>query len=104
VTDLAGDGQVRACRVAVTRDEDPVATGRGVADSGWTGVFDLATRPEARRQGAGTAVLAALAGWSEQQGAPRLYLQVDSPAALGLYARAGFRELCTYHYRTRGLG
>lgn len=31
-----------------------------------------------------------------------MYLQVerDNPAALALYRRAGFHEICTYHYRT----
>jgi ribosomal protein S18 acetylase RimI-like enzyme len=46
-------------------------------------------------------VLAALARWAAERGARRLYLQVerDNPAALGLYARAGFRERYGYHYR-----
>ncbi len=80
----------------------PVAVGRAVADTGWTGVFGMATRPDARRQGAAGAVLAALADWASSQGSARMYLQVttDSSAAFQLYRRAGFREACTYHYRT----
>jgi GNAT superfamily N-acetyltransferase len=79
-----------------------VAVGRAVADTGWAGVFAVATLPAARGRGAGGRVLGALAGWAGAHGAARLYLQVerDNPAALRLYARAGFRELCTYHYRT----
>jgi ribosomal protein S18 acetylase RimI-like enzyme len=47
-------------------------------------------------------VLAALAGWAAKQGAERMYLQVepDNAAAWRLYERAGFTELCRYHYRT----
>lgn len=84
--------------------DETVAVGRAVADTGWAGVFAMATLPAARGRGAGGRVLGALAGWAGAQGAAHLYLQVerDNPAALRLYARAGFRELCTYHYRTAG--
>jgi GNAT superfamily N-acetyltransferase len=80
----------------------PVAVGRAVADAGWAGVFGMATLPDARDHGAGSAVLATLAGWAGGQGAPHMYLQVthDSTSALRLYQRAGFEEACTYHYRT----
>lgn len=79
----------------------PVAVGRAVADNGWVGVFGMATLPDARRRGAGSAVLAALADWADSQGSAHMYLQVtsDSTAALRLYARAGFEERCAYHYR-----
>jgi N-acetylglutamate synthase len=48
----------------------------------------------------GRAVLAALAGWA---GTDRMYLQVerDNTAAMRLYERAGFTEICAYHYRYR---
>ncbi|MFF0724477.1 GNAT family N-acetyltransferase [Streptomyces sp. NPDC004134] len=84
--------------------DETVAVGRAVADSGWAGVFAMATLPAARGRGAGARVLGALADWAGAQGAAGLYLQVerDNPAALRLYARAGFRELCIYHYRTAG--
>lgn len=80
------------------------AVGRAVADDGWAGVFGMATLPHARGTGAGRAVLAALAGWAGEQGADRMYLQVDpdNVPAVRLYERAGFAELCGYHYRTSG--
>ena len=82
----------------------PVAVGRVVTDTGWAGVFSMATIPEARRQGAARAVLAALADQAHRSGAARMYLQVtlDSGDALHLYRRAGFTEVCRYHYRTAG--
>ena len=87
--------------VTVFRSDRPVAVGRAVADSGWVGVFGMATVPEARGQGAGRAVLAGLAGWTSDRGLSRMYLQVeqDNGVALRLYRRAGFRELAAYHYR-----
>lgn len=80
----------------------PVAVGRAVADAGWTGVFDMATLPDGRQRGAASAVLASLAEWAGRRGSAHLYLQVtcSSAAALALYRRAGFAEVCTYHYRT----
>lgn len=95
----------RPCVYARAMDgEDVVAVGRTVADTGWAGVFGMATLPEARGQGAGRAVLAALAGWAAAHDAGRMYLQVerDNTPALRLYERAGFREVCGYHYRTAG--
>jgi GNAT superfamily N-acetyltransferase len=63
----------------------------------------MGTRPEARRRGAATAVLHALAAWAAANGCPRSYLQVeeDNPGARALYARAGFTDAYRYHYRTK---
>jgi ribosomal protein S18 acetylase RimI-like enzyme len=84
--------------------EDVVAVGRAVADTGWAGVFGMATLPEARGRGAGRGVLAALAGWAGAHEAERMYLQVerDNVPALRLYERMGFNEIGRYHYRTIG--
>jgi ribosomal protein S18 acetylase RimI-like enzyme len=78
-----------------------VGVGRAVVEAGWTGVFGMATRPEARGRGAARAVLAALAAWASDQGARSLYLQVerDNAAARRLYQAAGFTEVSGYHYR-----
>ena len=81
-----------------------VAVGRAVADTGWAGMFGMATLPRARGTGAARSVLAALAGWAGAHDAGRLYLQVErgNVPALRLYERAGFREVCPYHYRLAG--
>lgn len=84
------------------RDGEVVAVGRAVVDTGWAGLFGIATLPKARGKGAARAVVAALARWAAARHADHLYLQVerDNVAARRLYARAGFTELCGYHYRT----
>jgi ribosomal protein S18 acetylase RimI-like enzyme len=82
--------------------DDVVAVGRAVADTGWAGVFGMATLPRARGKGAARGVLAALAHWAGACGSEHMYLQVESGnvPALRLYERAGFTEICGYHYRT----
>jgi GNAT superfamily N-acetyltransferase len=85
-------------------DGDVVGVGRAVADTGWAGVFGMATVPLARGRGVARAVLAGLAGWAAACGTGRLYLEVerDNPAALRLYRESGFHELSGYHYRSKG--
>ena len=84
---------------SVVVDSQVVAVGRAVLDTGWAGLFGMATLPSARGRGAARSVLAALADWAS--GAEGLYLQVerDNEPALRLYARAGFTEAAQYHYR-----
>lgn len=86
---------------------DAVAgVGRAVADAGWAGVFGMATLPHARGMGVARSVLAALARWARAHAADRLYLQVDggNAPARRLYERAGFTQLCAYHYRVAPRG
>jgi len=91
--------------VSVLSAGQPVAVGRAVAERGWIGVFGMATLPIARRQGAGSAVLAGLARWAADHHVEHLYLQIedDNPAARHLYAGAGFATVLRYHYRTAEL-
>jgi GNAT superfamily N-acetyltransferase len=94
-------GRVRqpSAYASVALGGEVVAVGRAVADTGWVGVFGMGTLPAARGRGAARAVLAALAGWA---GGDRMYLQVerDNAAAMRLYERMGFAEVCAYHYRS----
>jgi ribosomal protein S18 acetylase RimI-like enzyme len=90
--------------VSVQTAAGVIAVGRAVTETGWAGVFGMATLPGARGRGAAREVLAALAGWAADRGAEHMYLQVecDNTAARRLYERAGFTELCRYHYRRGG--
>ncbi len=89
--------------VAPPEAGEAVSLGFAVAEAGWTGIFGMGTRREARRRGAATAVLHTLTQWAVDHDAPRLYLQVeeDNDAARTLYTRAGFVDTYRYHYRTR---
>jgi RimJ/RimL family protein N-acetyltransferase len=92
-----------ATAVVAPAEGPAVAIGFAVLDRGWTGIFGMGTRPEARRRGAATAILHTLTQWAVDRDAPRLYLQVEegNAGARALYARAGFVDTYRYHYRTR---
>jgi GNAT superfamily N-acetyltransferase len=85
---------------------EPIASGLGVSDTGWTGVFSMLTGPEHRRRGLASTVLHRLAGWAHARGDRGMYLQVlaANAAARRLYARLGFELAHTYHYRHRPAG
>jgi ribosomal protein S18 acetylase RimI-like enzyme len=61
----------------------------------------MATQSQFRRRGAATAILHALAKWSQSRQAAQLYLQVmeNNAPARTLYEKAGFESLYSYHYR-----
>ncbi len=64
-------------------------------------VYSLATRPEARGQGIGAALLEAAAVAARRRGCRVLRLEVrtDNAAAIGLYERLGYRRIGSYrHY------
>jgi GNAT superfamily N-acetyltransferase len=102
--DMLGRVERPSAYASVVTGAGVIAVGRAVAETGWAGVFDMATRPEARGRGAARAVLAALARWTGDHGAAHMYLQAEpgNTAARRLYEHAGFTELCRYHYRTGG--
>ncbi|MDZ7704749.1 MAG: GNAT family N-acetyltransferase [Trueperaceae bacterium] len=88
---------------AAENQNEPLAVGLGVVEGGWLGIFNVATFPAARRRGAATTLLAALADWAARQGATNVYLQVgqgNTPAQT-LYRRLGFAPFYQYHYYER---
>lgn len=87
--------------LAPSRSGGPAATGVGVAHKGWLGLFNVATHPQVRRQGLGSAVVSALCAWGRERGLPNAYLQVagNNTGAQALYAQLGFKTLYHYYYR-----
>jgi ribosomal protein S18 acetylase RimI-like enzyme len=87
------------------RDEDgrPVAAGLAVLDPvrRTVGLFQFATRPEARRRGWARRLLEATLAHASEAGAEDAYLQVHgaNEGARRLYAGLGFADHHRYHYR-----
>ncbi len=78
----------------------PVASGRGAVADGWLGLFQISTLPDMRRRGFGRAIIEALIGWGQEQGANQAYLQVErkNEGARTLYRTFGFRTAYEYSY------
>jgi ribosomal protein S18 acetylase RimI-like enzyme len=89
---LHGVDQTRfPVRIALL-DGRPVAAAMAFDHDGDCGIFNVGTRPEARRRGLGTAVTAMLLHDARARGCATASLQA-SPMAEHLYASLGFRDL-----------
>ncbi|MDT0168787.1 GNAT family N-acetyltransferase [Pseudarthrobacter sp. BRE9] len=90
---------------ALARDADgrPAAVGRLALPAGSArgGLYCMATRPDVRRSGYGTAIVRSLLQAGAERGVMDFWLLVTAAnhEAQGLYAKAGFREAGRYLYR-----
>lgn len=77
-----------------------VAIGRGVVDEGWIGITAVEVSPSHRRQGLARRILGVLVSWGAEEGATRVYLQVDldNGPAIAMYGTTGFTVHHTYRY------
>jgi len=79
--------------LVVRVDGEPAGIVRGrLEDADTIGIAAMWVAPEARRRGAGIALLGALAEWGRSRGARSavLWVSVGNDAALSLYRSAGF--------------
>lgn len=83
-------GQVQAC-------------GQFAREGDLVGLYDVFTAPAARGRGLSRALCARLLQRARHEGARTAYLQVDAANAPArkVYARLGFQDAYTYHYRSR---
>lgn len=86
--------------VSLFSGEQPVATGLGVVERGWLGVFCVVSSPQYRQLGFAKGIMHVLAQWGKDQGAEHIYLQVmdNNPPALNLYRKLGFTPRYQYYY------
>jgi N-acetylglutamate synthase len=82
-----------------------VSCGLAVSQSGYVGLFDIATHKDYRRKGLARQLTLALLNWGKSNGAKSAYLQVvlDNEPALKLYHSLGFAESYRYWYRVKAI-
>lgn len=85
----------------VERAGEPVASALIVHDGRWSGLLDIATRPDCQRQGIGGKLIQVCLHMAQQQGSDKVWLQVEKKniAAVALYEKLGFGSAYQYHYR-----
>jgi GNAT superfamily N-acetyltransferase len=81
--------------------QGPISCVVCVQDGELAGILNLATRPDAQRQGHATQLLMGALKWAKAKGATTAWLQVElgSDNTEQLYKKIGFREVYRYIYR-----
>jgi ribosomal protein S18 acetylase RimI-like enzyme len=88
---------------SVEIDGRMAASGLGILDRGWVGIYAIYVSPGCRRRHYARNVCASLLREASRRGAKRAYLQVvkGNIAARSLYLSLGFEDFYTYWFRSR---
>ncbi len=91
----------RTLCASITLNGIVAATGLGILDREYIGIYAIHVHPDYRRAHLASTLCAALLNAGREKGASKAYLQVvsDNEAAIGLYRSLGFRHLYTYWFR-----
>jgi len=84
-------------------DGRPVGTSIAIRSGGVSGVYNVGTRPQARRRGVGTALTWAAVAAGRAWGCDVVVLQ-SSPMGLSMYSETGFRTVAPYTIFTKRAG
>ncbi len=87
---------------SVEIDGRMVASGLGIRDRDWVGIYAIYVSPSCWRRGYARAICSTLLREAESLGASRAYLQVasDNKNARKLYESLGFTDFYTYWFRS----
>ncbi len=91
--------------VYIRRNHKIVATGLGILDRDYIGIYAINVKPEYRRQGMARRICETLLQEGVRAGAKRAYLQVleNNAPAVSLYESLGFSYAYTYWFRVKQL-
>lgn len=91
----------RTVCASVTADGRIAATGLGILDRDYIGIYAIHVHPDFRRDHLASTLCAVLLNRGRELGARRAYLQVvsDNTPAIRLYSSLGFHYLYTYWFR-----
>lgn len=86
---------------SITLDGRIAATGLGILDRDYIGIYAIHVHPEYRRKHLASTLCSSLLNAGRNAGARHAYLQVvsDNTPAIRLYSSLGFRYLYTYWFR-----
>lgn len=89
--------------VCVFRGGKVAATGLGILDRGYVGIYAIHVAEEYRRQGLARGIVQTLLDEGQKRGASMAYLQVvsDNAPAKGLYRSLGFRHSYSCYFRVK---
>lgn len=96
--------QAKTAFVTAFVEEQKAAVGLGVFETGYVGIFNMATLASMRQKGAASAALLAIARWGKTLAAQQMYLQVasENQVAQTVYKKFGFETLYAYEYFEQG--
>ena len=90
---------------SVEIDGRMVASGLGIRDRDWVGIYAVYVSPGCWRRGYATAICSTILREAQVLGAKRAYLQAasDNRKAIHMYESLGFRHFYTYWFRSRAV-
>lgn len=88
---------------SITQNGEIVATGLGILDRDYIGIYAIHVREDFRKKGCARQICTALLKQGMQQGAKKAYLQVvkGNTPAHKLYESLGFQDFYTYWFRVQ---
>lgn len=91
--------------VSIQDKKTIIATGLGILDRDYIGVYAIHVHEKYRRMHLGRTIVSTILAEAEKKGAQNAYLQVvaDNQPALGLYSSLGFQSLYTDWFRVKPL-
>lgn len=91
---------------SITKNGQIIATGLGILDRDYIGIYAIHVREDYRRRGYARQIVSGLLKEGKKRGASHAYLQVvkNNDSAEKLYSSLGFRYFYTYWFRVQPVG